>query len=327
MNRSQGRPAAPPGPGQGAPRGASAGPPKGGPRAQNRGCIGSIFMDITGISFLAGMKKRLGGPGFAVALLGVLLFMFIIGAKIERYGHLGEHPYVMQILPAASCFSPILALLMTFAFAVGDCLTNATYWLFPQSSFLNMYTLAGKAHPLLTWGAYARMDFLTLPIYALLPGMGSRILYTVASRLFQAGRAKIVKDGGSDGGGAQKELDEVTKEQQKLAGRERDLLNRIDASEGKMASAQERRAALGQKEEAAAESVQRSNAVTKEANARARAESEAAAKSSSDAQQTKAMADEMGRAKASAERGRDQAADAVAASEDRGRQLGPEWIM
>ena len=164
--------------------------PHAAPPSQGPGCLASLFLDLTGLGFLAAMRKKLGGGLFWFSFLSVLLLMFLAGAKIERWNHLGEANYVAQILPMASCFSPILAFLMTMAFAVGDVLTTATYWLFPQDSNLNLFHLFNKSHPLLTWGAYARMDFITLPLYALLPGLGSRIAYGIASRIFQAGRAK-----------------------------------------------------------------------------------------------------------------------------------------
>jgi hypothetical protein len=213
------------------------------------------------------MKKKLGGPGFLLAFTGVLLFMFLLGARIERYGHLGEHQYVMQLLPMAGCFSPILALLMTAAFGIGDCLTNATYWLFPQGSPLNLYSFFRKPGPLLTWGAYARMDFITLPLYAILPGLGSRILYTVFSRAFHAGRARILKDGGPP------DTRELQNQLNRALG-ERDAASRNqEAALGKVRTAEDRADGAAQKLSAAddaarqkAAAVERANEATREAN-------------------------------------------------------------
>ncbi|MEW5765710.1 MAG: hypothetical protein AB1824_12120, partial [Acidobacteriota bacterium] len=257
-----GRPAAQPRP---APRGRAPGPAR--PAARQPGCLASLFLDITGLSFLAGIKKKLGGPGFAFAFLLVLLFMFLMGARIERYGHLGEHQYVMQILPMAGCFSPILALLMTAAFGIGDCLTNATYWLFPQSPVLNMYTLFKKPGPLLTWGAYARMDFITLPLYAILPGLGSRILYSIVSRVFQAGRAKIMKDGGTpDKEALQRQLNQALQEQGAAAQRQQAAMGKVQQAEGKADAAAENVRTVEAREEGAARSLQEANARTQDLN-------------------------------------------------------------
>ncbi len=257
-----GRPAAQPRP---APRGRAPGPARPAPRRP--GCLASLFLDITGLSFLAGIKKKLGGPGFAFAFLLALLFMFLIGARIERYGHLGEHQYVMQILPMAGCFSPVLALLMTAAFGIGDCLTNATFWLFPQSSVLNMYTLFKKPGPLLTWGAYARMDFITLPLYAILPGLGSRILYSIVSRAFQAGRAKIMKDGGApDKEALQRQLNQALQEQGAAAQRQQAAMGKVQQAEGKADAAAESVRTVEAREEGAARSLQEANARTQDLN-------------------------------------------------------------
>ena len=157
------------------------------------------------------------------------------GLKIERYGHLGEAQYVLQILPLTSCFSPVLAFLMAIVFGIGDCLTTATYWLFPQDSNLNMFHLFNKAHPLLTWGAYARMDFITLPLCHP-AGLGSRVAYGIASRLFQAGRAKIMKDGGSgDPAALKRQLGQALTDQQGAAQGEHAASGRfeqVDAESG-----------------------------------------------------------------------------------------------
>ena len=253
-------------------------PGQAGPAAAKKGpgCLGSLFLELTGIGFLLQIKRKLGGLGFFLALAGVLFFCFILGARIERYGHLGEHQYILQLLPMASCLSPILAWLMSLAFAVGDVLTNATYWLFPQDSNLNMYHLFTKAHPLLTWGAYARMDFFTLPLYALLPGLGSRILYAVASRAFHAGRAKLMKDGGTgDTEALKRQLNQALSDQTSCAQRERavsDQFNGADAA-AERAGDRIRSAEAGERE--ASSAVQEQNAQTQEQNllaARAREE-------------------------------------------------------
>lgn len=247
-------------------------PPKGPPPARPqaprpRGCLASIFLDITGLSFLAGMKKKLGGPGFLLAFTGVLLFMFLLGARIERYGHLGEHQYVMQLLPMAGCFSPVLALLMTAAFGIGDCLTNATYWLFPQGSPLNLYSFFHKPGPLLTWGAYARMDFITLPLYAILPGLGSRILYTVFSRAFHAGRARILKDGGPpDTRELQKQLNRAMGERDAASRSQQAALDKVRAAEDRADGAAQKLSAADDAARQKAGAVERANEATREAN-------------------------------------------------------------
>lgn len=231
------------------------------------GCLASLFLDLTGFGFLLQMKRKLGGPLFLLAFIGVLSLMFLAGLKIERYGHLGEAQYVLQILPLTSCLSPVLAFLMAIVFGIGDCLTTATYWLFPQDSNLNMFHLFNKAHPLLTWGAYARMDFITLPLYAILPGLGSRVAYGIASKLFQAGRAKIMKDGGAgDPAALKRQLSQALSAQQGAAQRERAASGRFeqaDAAAGERAA--EARAATGQ-ERAAGEAVQSTNAETQRYN-------------------------------------------------------------
>ena len=271
------------------------------PRASNPGCLGSLFLDLTGIGFLLQMKRKLGGPLFLLAFIGVMGLMFLAGLKIERYGHLGEAEYVSQILPLASCFSPVLAFLMAIVFGIGDCLTNATYWLFPQDSNLNMYHLFKKAHPLLTWGAYARMDFITLPLYAVLPGLGSRVAYGIASRIFQAGRAKIMKDGGSgDPAALKRQLGQALTDQQGAAQGERAASGRFeqaDAEAGERAA--EARAAQGQ-ERAAGGAVQAANADTQNYNREAGAAHQEVVKAV-------AEADAAGKAAEGFERTRDRA--------------------
>ncbi len=258
--------------------------PRQAPPSKGPGCLASLFLDLTGIGFLMGMKKKLGGGLFWFSFLSLLLLMFLAGAKIERWNHLGEANYVAQILPMASCFSPILALLMTLAFAVGDVLTTATYWLFPQDSNLNLFHLFNKSHPLLTWGAYARMDFITLPLYALLPGLGSRIAYGIASRIFQAGRAKVMHDGGPPNKEALKrQLSQALSEQQGAAQNERNASGRFEqadqavaekAADVQMAQGDERGAAAG---------VQSANADTEKYNRQAATIGEQVARTAEDA--------------------------------------------
>ena len=231
------------------------------------GCLASLFLDLTGFGFLLQMKRKLGGPLFLLAFIGILGLMFVAGLKIERYGHLGEAQYILQILPLTSCLSPVLAFLMAIVFGIGDCLTTATYWLFPQDSNLNMFHLFNKAHPLLTWGAYARMDFITLPLYAILPGLGSRIAYGIASRLFQAGRAKIMKDGGAgDPAALKQQLSQALSDQRGAAQSERTASGRFEQADAQVAQrAAESRAAQGQERDASA-AVQSANADTQRYN-------------------------------------------------------------
>ncbi len=271
------------------------------PRGSNPGCLGSLFLDLTGIGFLLQMKRKLGGPLFLLAFIGVLGLMLLAGLKIERYGHLGEAQYVLQILPLTSCFSPVLAFLMAIVFGIGDCLTTATYWLFPQDSNLNMFHLFKKAHPLLTLGAYARMDFITLPLYAILPGLGSRVAYGIASRLFQAGRAKIMKDGGSgDPAALKRQLGQAVQDQQAAAQSERAASGRFEQADAEAgARAAEARAAQGQ-ERAAGGAVQAANADTQNYNREAGAAHQEVVKAA-------AEADAAGKAAEGFERTRDRA--------------------
>ena len=296
-------------------------PPVRAARPQSRakpGCIATLFLEITGIGFLLQMKRKLGWPGFLLAFFIVLLFMFIAGAKIERYGHLGEHQYVLSILPLASCFSPILALLMALAFAVGNCLTNATYWLFPEGSWLNLYTLFHKSHPLLTWGAYARMDFITLPIYAILPGLGSRILYSVASRLFQAGRAKILKDGGkANQTQLQQQLNQALSQQSALNQRAQSVGQQFSEAEGRVEQTASRASELGAQESESRSSLNELNTRTRDSNAQASEARLAAEKARGQAAAEERATGDAGRERAEAQKALDKTdADLRLASDD-----------
>ncbi len=289
--------------------------------APSLGCLTGFLAEISGITFLLQLKRRLGTTIFSAALGIVLLFMFICGASIVRYAHLGEHSYIMQILPMASVFSPLLALLMCLAFGLGDVITNATYWLFPNNRVLNLYTLFDAAHPLLTWGAYLRMDFLSLPFYAVLPGLGARLLYGIASRSFQAGRAKIIKDGGAPPSGRQQALAQAQSQRDALAQQAEAAATDLGRVESDLnLKAEQIRAAEGAQSEAA-DGLQRANADTSRLNQEvknARADVESARQQ---AQQADFIANENIRARESWEQEAVQADGDLRASSTRSEEL------
>ena len=260
------------------------------------GCLGNLFLDITGLGFLLQLKRQLGTLGFSLAFSAVMLFMFVLGARIERYAHLGEHQYVLQLLPMASCFSPLLALLMTIAFGIGDCLTNATYWLFPTNRFLNLYTLFKQPHPLLTWGAYARMDFVTLPLFAILPGLGSRVLYSIVSRSFHSARSRVLKDGGDgDRKALQAQLDRAAQTRDVAAGRADAAEGALQAADARASQSAERIRSVEANQEESARALERANADTSEANAAARSAEATAEAVRKEASREGAKAEALGR--------------------------------
>lgn len=280
------------------------------PKSSNPGCLASLFLDLTGIGFLVGMKRKLGGPLFALAFFGLLGIMFVAGLKIERYGHLGEAQYIWQILPMASCFSPVLALLMSIVFGIGDVLTNATYWIFPQDSVFNLYHLFRQPKPLLTWGAYARMDFITLPLYAVLPGLGSRVAYGIASRIFQAGRAKIMRDGGTPPGGddaLKRQLNQALQEQQAAARRESAASGQFDKADAAAEGSADNLRMAEVRQGTAAAHLDAANTQTARANQESGAAQEALREAEAQARMAGAKTREAEKEKAAAADGRDRA--------------------
>lgn len=230
------------------------------------GCLWGLVLELSGIAFLRDLRRRWGTPLFSLSLSAVLGFTFLLGARIERYAHIGEHQYVLALLPTASCFSPLLALLMAWSFAVGDSLTNATYWLFPNHPVLNLYTFFRQPHPLLTWGAYLRMGFITLPLYAVLPGFGSRVTYAIAARAFAAGRARIVKDGGDPPKDLRRQLDAAAAERNDVAARQADAVRRLAGKDAEVAESAVRSRALDAEAQASGTQLAAANDETRRAN-------------------------------------------------------------
>ncbi|HNW94129.1 MAG TPA: hypothetical protein PKM88_14565, partial [bacterium] len=140
------------------------------------GCLGFIG-DILGFSIVRKGLKHHPGVTWA-ALLAFWGWAFITGAMVVRYAHLGEHPYVFEIMPMASCLSPFVAMIGVLLFTIGDAFTNIFSEAF-QNSFgfmpFNLYAMLGEPHPLLTWGAYVRLNLVGLMSYALLPGLMGRL--------------------------------------------------------------------------------------------------------------------------------------------------------
>ncbi len=140
------------------------------------GCL-NFFGDVLGFNFVKkGLKTN---PKLTwVGLLSFWAWAFVTGMMIVRYAHLGEHPYVFEIMPIASCLSPVVAMVGVLFFTVGDALTNVFSEAF-QSSFgfmpFDLYAAVGAPHPLLTWGAYVRLNLVGLMSYALLPGLMGRL--------------------------------------------------------------------------------------------------------------------------------------------------------
>jgi hypothetical protein len=164
------------------------------------GCFGFIA-DLLGFSVVK-RGWRANARLTAAALLLFWGWAFVTGFMVVRYAHLGEYPYVFEILPIVSCISPIVAfvgvILFTLSNAVINFFSSAITHSFGIAPPFNLYTLFGKSQPLLTWGAYIRLNLVGLMSYALLPGIFSRLM----SRLFQGmikGTKKAVHTFKADG--------------------------------------------------------------------------------------------------------------------------------
>jgi hypothetical protein len=117
-------------------------------------------------------------PKVMGALLGAgVLIGFVIGMQPTNYGHVGTHPFIFVILPFVSSLSPILALLTGAGFAAGDLLFKGTE---PN------LTIPVEAFVFLHIGVL---------LYALLPGILSRVAMGLASN-YLASRRSTLFDGG-----------------------------------------------------------------------------------------------------------------------------------
>jgi len=161
------------------------------------GCF-TFIGDILGLNIVfRGLRSR---PVLTVLLLSLFWgWALLTGAMIVRYAHLGEHPYVFEILPVASCISPVTAVMGVLFFTVGDAFTNLfsgaltnTFGIRPP---VDLYQVFGRPSPLLTWGAYVRLNLVGLMAYAILPGFLGRTAFRLVQVPLRLLRAKVIADG------------------------------------------------------------------------------------------------------------------------------------